>query len=337
MSELESAWTILMDEPHPRIGWYSRRILPGSACIVRAGLHLPAATRGLLIEVSAAAVPASVDWPECVGFITGPEVITPGPGGDVLIFVEERSPLWRELFGVMATEVVRHIARAASPADAVRVLLARLAAWQRFMSEHGPGALSDEACVGLVAELLFLEEKVLPVLPVSEALDAWLGPSRGPQDFRFEGGLVEVKGSILAAPASIRVANLEQLSGVSGLPLLLCHVSMSLGGTGARTLPQVVEALRARAAAASQSCGMRLEDLLFQAGYFDIHAPAYRAPAYALRALRCFAVTDGFPRLTPETVPAGVLSGTYSVSLAACAPFEVSAAGSAAIIGTTHV
>ncbi|MFD1190797.1 PD-(D/E)XK motif protein [Phenylobacterium conjunctum] len=337
MSGLEAAWTILEDEPRSRSGWYSRRILPEAACVIRAGLREPVGTRALLLEVPAGAVPTGTEWPECVGFVVGPEMMVPGPGGAVRICLEERSPLWRELFTVMATQVSQHIAQAAGPPAAVAILLSRLAAWQRFMSENGPGPLSEEARTGLVAELLFLEREVLTILPVAEALAAWQGPSKAPQDFRFPAGLVEVKGSTAAAPASFRVANLEQLSGAGGLPVLLCHLSMSLAGVTARTLPEIVDELRALAERAGAATSHRLEDLLFQAGYLDAHISSYRTPAYEVRALTRYLVSEGFPRLTPETVPPGVSAATYMVSLSACAPYEVDATRAALIIGSPNV
>lgn len=337
MNELESAWAVLEAEARPKAGWHSRRIQAAGVCAIRAGIRRPSGARAVLFEVPAAAVPAATLYPECAGFSLSPETMTAGPGGMVRLVLEERLPAYREIFGVLGDAVAAKVATAPDEARAVTLLLARLAAWQRFLAVHGPGRMSDEACTGLAAELVFLERKVLPVRTAAQAMQAWLGPTGAPQDFRFRGCLVEVKGSTALSPASFRVSSLEQLSGDAGLPLFVCHVAFALGGQASRSLPAIVAAVRASVAGDLDGADARLEDLLFEAGYLDVHAPAYDLTALAVRAERYFQVAEGFPRLSPGGVPGGVLSATYSVALSACARFEVTAAVCEDLIGNGHV
>lgn len=336
MSALDAAWETLEAQVQPRAGWHTLRVHPDAPCAIRAGVRRPSGARGLLLEVPAAAIPTGVEYPECGGFVVSPETIVPGPGGKVRLCVEERSPHWREIFAVMAAQVSQHLSRSPGPAAAVASLLARLAAWQRFMASHGPGRLSEEACAGLAAELLVLEMQVLPAMPALAAIDAWRGPTGAPQDFRFGSALVEVKGSTSAAPSSFRVSNLEQLSGEAGLPLLICHVAMSVA-PGGRTLPELVATVRAAIPPEDEAAAAQLEELLFEAGFLDAHAASYQSPPYAVRAVRRFRVEEGFPRITPDSAPSGVLSAIYSVSLAACAPFEITPGEYVGITGTAHV
>ncbi len=337
MTELERAWTALEAEARPQIGWHSRRIHTESVCAIRAGIRRPSGVRAVLFEVPATAIPATLVYPECAGFTLSPESVSAGPGGIVRLVLEERLPAYREIFGSLGDEVARKVSTAPDEARAVSLLLARLAAWQRFLTEHGPGQMSDESCVGLAAELVFLERHVLPVRTAANAMQSWLGPTRAPQDFRFTGCLVEVKGSSSLSPVGFRVSNLQQLSGDAGLPLFVCHVGLAVGGPEARSLNTIVAAVRSVVLATVGGADALFEELLFQSGYLDIHAPAYEQPAYSVRAMRFFRVEDGFPRLTPGGVPAGVQSATYSVSLAACEGFETTGSECAALIGKDHV
>lgn len=336
MSGLEDAWGLLRAESRPEPGWHGRRVHPEAVCRLQAAIRQPDGVRGLLLEVQAAAIPAGVEWPDCAGFLLTPAPLSGGASGRVRLVLEERSPVYAELFGVVADNVAACAAAAGSEPAAVAAVAGRLAAWQRFMERHGPGRLSEEARVGLAAELIFLETVVLARLPATEAVTAWRGPTGAPQDFRFPACLVEVKGSVAATPSSFRVSNLDQLSGDAGLALFLCHQSLSSSGPGARTLPALVADIRAAAAGGGAAAG-QLEDLLFEAGWLDAHAPGYSVQLYAPSGLRCFRVEDGFPRLTPGGVPPGVSAAVYSVLLSACTPFETTLAACADLIGNPHV
>jgi Putative PD-(D/E)XK family member, (DUF4420) len=337
LRELVAAWDALGRETPPGAGWHARRVHVGAACRIQAALREPTGERATLLEVPAAAIPAGADFPDCAGFLLKVEPIISGPGGQVRLVLQERSPTYAELFVALAEDVARRAAGAPSSATAVAVVVARLAVWQRFVSDFGPGRLSDEARAGLVGELLALESLFLPRLSRSGAVAAWVGPSGAAQDFRLETCLVEIKASTAFSPASFRVSNLEQLSGDAGLPLFLCHVGLTADGSAARSLPVIVADLRS-VFGVDPPDGLDLfEAHLFEAGYLDTFADAYSTPAYGLRGMRFFHVAEGFPLLTPGGVPSGILGATYSVSLGACEPWEVPAADCTSLIETANV
>ncbi|MBU1377074.1 MAG: PD-(D/E)XK motif protein [Alphaproteobacteria bacterium] len=336
MSGLEGAWALLGAEARPESGWHSRRIFNGSACTIRAGIRQPSGTRGILFEVAASAVAPGAIYPDCAGFTLRPEPLVAGPGGTVRLALEERHPAWRDIFGILGNAVARQVAARSDEPAAVSQLFARLAAWQRFLAAHGPGRMSEKAQAGLVAELLFLERHVLPGRGGAASVAAWRGPTGAPQDFCFPRCLVEVKGTKSFSPASFRVSNLEQLSGETGLPLFVCHMGLTLAATDGRTLPEIVDQLRVAIGSTLDGGDALFEEMIFEAGYLDAHAAAYAAPAYAIGPTRWFRVDEGFPRLVPGSVPQGVQSAVYSVSLAACAPFEVDAEACLSLTGPEH-
>lgn len=338
MSDLELAWNALLVEGRSEPGWHGRRVFADAPCRIQAAIRPASGVRGVLFEVPIAAVPAVVEYPACAGFALLPELLTGGPGGTVRLVLEERAPAYAELFSAMAADVTHRTADARSASAAVACLLARLAVWQRFASRFGPGRLTDEACVGLAAELIFLDRYALARLRPEAAAQAWVGPTGAPQDFRFPAGLVEIKGSLAQTPASIRISNLQQMDGTAGLPLFLCHLALSAAvGAGARSLPDLVADLRQAFGAGADGALEAFEDLLMDVGYLDIHAAHYLQPFYAVRAATFYRVEGMFPRLTPGEVPSGVLSATYAISLAACAAWVVPEAQCLSVIETVHV
>jgi hypothetical protein len=57
-----------------------------------------------------------------------------------------------------------------------------------------------------------------------------------------------------------------------------------------------------------------LGERLIAAGYFDAHAERY-VRRFALADTRVVEVKEGFPRLTPGSVPLGVTRATYEIDL----------------------
>ncbi len=333
MSELDDVWTALISEARTEPGWHSRRVLLSAPCSIRAAVRPGGGLRGLLFEVAAAALPAGVDYPACAGFILTPETMAPGPGGRVRLILEERGAGYADLFSALAHDVTGRAAAAASETAFVTALLSRLQVWMRFAARFGPGLLSEHARAGLAGELLFLEAHVLDRLPAPSAVAAWTGPTGTAQDFRFQGCYVEIKSTTSASPSTMRISNLDQLDGAAGLPLFLCHLALSAAGPLARSLPEIVAALRLRLAAIPDGSSEAFDDLLVEAGYLDAQAAHYLSPVYAVRRTLFHAVDEGFPRLTPSIVPAGVSGAVYILSLAACQPWIVDGAACTDLIG----
>ena len=109
----------------------------------------------------------------------------------------------------------------------------------------------------------------------------------------------------------------------SGLDkLFLVLNSIELTHDAGESLPELVEDLSREAAEIGAS--QYLEQMLFEAGYHDIHAHMYLANHYRPRTLTAFHVVPGFPRLIEDQLPEGVGSLNYSISLSQCSQFKVS-------------
>lgn len=323
MSLSPATWEEIGNAQQGSTGWLVRRLHPEARHTVQAARRALDNAIGLLFEIATRSMPVGAALPVCVGFTTTLETIAPGLGGSCRICLVLKDQRYLEIFAALASDVVGRILATDDEPAAVRALLSRLNTWQRFLEKFGLNLLSREEQAGLFAELLVLELEMAPSLGASTAVQSWRGPLGEPHDFRCGPIAVEVKAATSAAPSNFHVSNLLQLEPGSAAHLYLLHVSLGLDEADGLSLPDMVARVRRMLSAADPGAATEFDVSLQEVGYLDIHADAYRDRRFAERARRWFAVIDGFPRLTAVSVPRGVVSARYVVSLADCLPFEV--------------
>jgi hypothetical protein len=67
------------------------------------------------------------------------------------------------------------------------------------------------------------------------------------------------------------------------------------------------------------------ENSMASSGYLPVHAPLYMH-GYALGKLRVFRIEEGFPRIVPGDIPAGVIDVRYSLGVNSLGAYECDAA-----------
>lgn len=323
MNQPDSLWKDLAKEPHPQPGWHTRRIFPDAVSDIRTAILEPGGTPALLVEVASSAIPPDVDYPSSKGFELTPEIAVLGPGGRVRLCLLLSDRVYREVFEVLCLDVAGALAEAASEQATVQTMISRLRIWQGFMKRYGPEGLGPEEQVGLFAELSFLMENVIGILPAMGTVRSWKGPAGGVQDFQFPGCSVEVKSTTTLPIGVIEISSLSQLDETRVKRLLLCHMTFDTGSVSGLTLPEVVQRIRSILGSEDRSAAIRFNESLLEAGYLDIHEGLYSDRRYLVRSVRYFEVKGDFPRIRASEVRRGVLSGSYGIEFSACIPFEL--------------
>jgi len=153
-----------------------------------------------------------------------------------------------------------------------------------------------------------LEAGVPPVY----AVEGWLGPINGVQDFALGAGAVEVKTTIAAAGFVATIASLEQMDDSSRQPLYLAGIRICQDASG-MSLSEVIEDTRAllrEDATARHSFNIKL----LHAGYLDALSDHYKR-SFMLVCMQIFPVVEGFPRLTRAAVPRHVIQARYELDI----------------------
>jgi hypothetical protein len=321
IDDIELAWRSLRDSADAS-GWRSISIATIGPCALLAGLGFPDKNEALLASFSSSAIPAAEKLPDGQGFA----VSRVEPNGDGLTWLAlTRSAHGSlELFAAMVTDVA-HAMSAESGADEkrlLRVFLGRIRAWQEFMRK-GAQSLSPESEIGLVGELTLLRAIIDAGLPLSSAIESWVGPLGGVRDFEIGTGSLEVKATLSAVGFPAKIGSLEQLDDSVRHPLFLAGARLRQTDTG-QSLPEVVAEMRDVAAGEPEAVRL-LGERLIAAGYFDAHAERY-VRRFTIADTRVVEVKEGFPRLTPGRVPLGVTRATYEIDLDKAAEPNIPAA-----------
>ncbi|MFN5997314.1 MAG: PD-(D/E)XK motif protein [Paracoccaceae bacterium] len=233
------------------------------------------------------------------------------------ISLEDHSQV--EIFETLCRDVVAAAERAETAGSVLSRAIERTMRWHHLLRAGVVEGLSIEEQRGLVAELAVLRDLVDRHGALT-AIGAWMGPMGSPRDFELADLHVEVKARRGAAHPKITISSAAQLAAVDGFALYLrvIDVDTALADQG-MTLADHVDATAACFAGDPATISL-WEQRLAATGYLSEQVDPHRV--WKTGHARIYDVIQGFPRIVPP-LPEGVDDLKYSVSLAACAPFEV--------------
>lgn len=246
----------------------------------------------------------------------------PGDGARLVLTLEDRDQfdIFRALCRHLLDATADHPRGANGPG--LHLVLRRLADWHNMLRRRREGLLTTEEVIGLVGELLFLRDEVMPRAGVGGGIAAWRGAHRDEQDFALGAWQIEVKTQLSTSDHRLLISSEAQLD-TAGSRLLLCHqaVARAPASAGTVSLNALIENLTREFAAAGPLILEQFEAALEACRY--VRHDEYDDPEWLLTDRRLFEVRDDFPRLTPAMLPLGVHAVSYSILLSACEGFAV--------------
>src|SRR5688500_10582400 len=105
---------------------------------------------------------------------------------------------------------MRAVQELTSPREVMDALLARLVQWQSLLSRGLKRLLDDREIRGLIGELSFLRDELIPRFGPPAVL-FWQGPNGLPQDFALGSYLFEVKTHLAGDSPKVLISCPEQL------------------------------------------------------------------------------------------------------------------------------
>lgn len=208
------------------------------------------------------------------------------------------------VFTELVEEILKRLETGEGPETAVR---GTIEDFRNLLAQTPEDEVPITKLSGLIGELVVLE-KLISMQPAS--LDGWTGPMGQRHDFRRRNIAIEVKTSLRSDAARVTIHGPEQLLPPSGGCLHLAHVRIEQVDGGALSVTKLHSALIEHGADE-----LALDDRLAEMGCRDAQASEWNALSFTLEGIDVYAVGPGFPSITPESFPAGVLpTGVVAVN-----------------------
>ena len=202
---------------------------------------------------------------------------------------------------------------------AYQTLRLRYFSWkQLFKPNHGN--LTEKEIMGLIGELFFLRDEMIPSKGLDVALDSWTGPEKTHKDFSFENEWYEVK-AINFGKESVHISSIEQLDGTKeGLLIVYSLERMSPSFNGIRLNTLVNELVSAMTSVYHKD--LFLAKLGLYGFDFSLENDNF---VYDLKSVVSYRVTEnGFPRVTRNLLPESIIKVQYDIILSEIEVFRVS-------------
>ena len=318
--DFEAVWAAVSAEPSSSALCRARRVDPGGPLAVFAGIRNVDGARAILFEMASEYAPSSR-----FRFQTGAISLLRerrGDGRPELVGLVAIDSGINPLFSVLASDIAGHVL-SGTPTTAGSRFQGRIEEWREALKTRRE-VLSREAALGLWGELHFLKQLAVGV-GAQAAIASWAGPEDGLHDFSANGVSIECK-TQSGSDTAIQISNLDQLHCPAGVRLALLRVQVFESQDGI-SLTQAVAAARAVAG------GWELERKLAHAGWRDQDAELHDSSRFTLIDQTGYEIAAGFPALTRESTPAGVIDARYRIDPRAAEPFRIDPVDFTQLIG----
>jgi hypothetical protein len=222
-------------------------------------------------------------------------------------------------FSVMCYDIAERSKTGETVEAAVVIAIECLRGWASLLKRRGKTGLTRNEAMGLWGELSVLEE-LIRAQPGNQSLiiQGWRGPNGDQRDVGFNSHRVEIKTQLSTKGVGLRITSLDQLDERGeNLKVVLNRVSPSDKGLSLAGLIDRTEALLA----ASRSAQSEFERKIELAGFEPEQETCKEL--FALDERFIYEVREGFPRLTPDNVPAGIRSAEYEITGTAISSFQI--------------
>ena len=224
--------------------------------------------------------------------------------GKVIVNFSLIDPAYEDLFYLFCNDVV-DLGRTSHQPGGYEFILNRFEKWKGFGLSNR-GTMSEHSIRGLLGELLFLLEVMVPRFGISNAILSWTGPDPAKKDFSYNDTWNEVK---TYSKDTVTISSIDQLDSdqTGHLELYMFEKmsptanQLSLKTVCDRILEHVVlETDKSLFMIKIANIGYCLEE------YYDSFV-------YRLISHNSFIVDDNFPRLRRENLPTAIADLRYDL------------------------
>lgn len=217
-----------------------------------------------------------------------------------------------DLFYLMIDNLITAVSNQDNVCNAI---IQRLLLWEDFFSHTESGLINYKRRIGLIGELLFIEEELQK--NNYDIINSWAGPLHEPKDFILNDTAIEIKTSIVSGNNRITISDENQLDD-SGYSTLFLNVRLiTQNQMNGRTIPEIIENIKFMIEN-NQSLLIEFSKKLLRSGYIEESQSNYKEK-YELSNTSWYHVKDSenkqFPRIIPADLKKGIKFVKYKIEL----------------------
>lgn len=231
----------------------------------------------------------------------------------LLTFVLE-DPSFDRLFDKFCREVLEKTAELEDITRGPDEVLLEFSEWKNMFSLE---TINKEDIQGVIGELLFLKDYLIPTYGESKSMKSWTRVNYGKQDFMMDDTWYEVKSTKVGSERVI-ISSVEQLdnSKQGHLAIVVLQSSTSVSGSSfnLNTLyEQIMSELK------EPSSKQMLKNALKK---YQIPDERYDELIFEEMGIESYAVSESFPRMKKANIPMGIRIPSYEIMIATIEPFK---------------
>ena len=217
---------------------------------------------------------------------------------------------YKELFYVFCKDIILACEREKNK-NAISMAITRWKYWKEMFGNRKQNVLDRITTKGLIGELFFLKNYLIPTFGEEKAIASWLGPLLGHKDFEIDNTWYEVK-CISENAIQVIISSLEQLeSEVEGHLVIIRLEDTSTVNTMSINLNSIVASISdmIKDPDALAVFFSRLDNVGY--GYNS----EYNNYNYIFKGEEKYVVNDKFPRLQRKDIPVSIGNVKYTILL----------------------
>jgi len=222
------------------------------------------------------------------------------------------------LFYMFCEDMIEQTKELRDKSEGYNAIVLRFYQWKKMFVSDKKNLLSEPEIMGIIGELLFLKEHLSKRTGLHKALMSWSGQELTHKDFSYDDTWTEVK-TVRKNKCSVRISSLEQLESKNTGELFVFFLEKMSPEYNGITLNSLVLEIRNMFEDDEDRNIFLAKTSLQGYQYHDY----YNDFVYEQSCFRKFRVSDGFPRMTSENIPEGIISATYDIDINKLNDFEV--------------
>lgn len=201
--------------------------------------------------------------------------------------------------------------------DAYKTLCSRYFSWKKLFRPN-KGGMNDNEIMGLIGELLFMQDYMIPNYGIETALDSWMGPDKTHKDYSTGSVWYEIK-AVSVGRDSIKISSLEQLDGDDeGFLVVYCLEKMSPSFCGIK-LNGLVQGLMTK-----MGTSQNREIFMSKLSMYDYDfSPEYDNFVFKNVGFSMYSICSKFPRLYRKNIPNAINKIQYEILLSELEKYKI--------------